>query len=202
MARVTTDLSNVLIAAKNVLVGNGVFTSQQCFLTVEPDEILSGGTAKPEPPVAGLTFVGFSQRPDTYQSEMAEGDAPTMEGDLVVAIWIRSGLDQPARDASFITNASIGASQLVQQVQASLSNVELTNDDGDGILWRTLNYTGVTQRGRWSTDKRWRRVDVRFNCVFEWSATPVDPITPITTPGQAVFAPPAFETPFAVPVFE
>lgn len=177
MARIACDLSDLLTAIKRKLVADEVFTDPQVYLTLEPDEIMTA--AKVEPPMAGLTFVAYDQRPDTMHCEMENEDAPTCEGDVTVAIWLRSGLDQPGRDVSLLTHATEGATKLIQKVLGCLNNESIYDEGGSELTWRTLNFLGVRNRGRWSKDKQWRRIDVRFNTTFMWAPTIFDDLAGI-----------------------
>lgn len=160
MPRVSTTLAEVLSSARQVLVDAGIFTESQAFLTLDPDDLM---LTPPASPFCGLTFNAFNQRLDTMDVEVDEDQEPTMEGELLVACWIRVALDRANRDGYFLTDTTIGASQLIRRIVHALQNRALLNDDGDIIVWRTLNFMGIANRGKWKPDKNWRRIDVRFN---------------------------------------
>jgi hypothetical protein len=177
MARIATTLADLLTSARQVLVDAGIFTESQAFLTLDPDDLM---VAPPASPFCGLTFNAFNQRLDTMDVEVDEDQEPTMEGELLVACWIRIALDRANKDAYLLTDQTRGASQLVRKIVRALQNKALENEDGDVLVWRTLNFMGFANRGKWAKDKNWRRIDVRFNCC--WSMTPVVLVeTPFTT---------------------
>lgn len=173
MARVSCGLDYFLRAVRDRLVSRGVVKDAQTFLTLDADDMLIGTQA---PPVIGVSFDAFDQRPDTLHSEQFEHDAPVMEGELTVALWTRVALDTPGQDARAITNATLGAAQMMRLIFDALNNVELYKD-GDIITWRSLTFIGVRNRGRWAKDKNWRRADVRFDAAFVWRPTGLTPIT-------------------------
>lgn len=159
------SLGEVLQAARDVLVAQGVFTEPQAFLGLDPDDIILGPTS----PIAVVTFGNFDQRDESIHAEVDTTDTPTMQGELIVSMWIRIALDAQGRDTYFLTTNSSnvkGASEKLRQVMVALNNQTLTNSDGETIVWRTLNYLGFRNRGKWGQDKNWRRIDVRFDVVF------------------------------------
>lgn len=165
MARIACDLSDILTATKGVLVANGLGTSDQVYMTVEPEEALLGGETDPR---IGLSFDPFLQRLDTQSCEDDPTTEVTIEGTLTIALWLREGqLDVATTDEIALTNATSGFGKYKRRVVAALSNAMLYNSDGDGLLWRTLSYLGSRKRGRWIKDKSWRRFDVMFNCNYE-----------------------------------
>lgn len=165
MTRVPCELSDILKATQALLVANGIVTPSQCYLTIVPDEMLTGGAASPR---IGLSFDAFDQRVDTLSCEDDPDSTPTVEGDLIVALYLRSNLDIAGRDDQALTNATLGASHYKRLIIAALNNQELLNADGDGITWRSLTYVGFRQRGRRrGEEKDWRRYDVRFDCAYE-----------------------------------
>lgn len=167
MPRIATTLATVLNSARQVLVDAGIFTESQAFLTLDPDDLM---VAPPASPFCGITFNAFNQVMGTMDVEVDEDQEPTMEGELLVACWIRVALDRANRDAHLLTDATRGASELVRKVVHALQNAALEDEFGNVIVWRTLNFMGFANRGKWSRDKNWRRIDVRFNLC--WSLDP------------------------------
>lgn len=162
------SLGELLDAARLVLVAEGVFTDAQTFLTLDPDDVMLN---PPASPLCGVTWIGFDQRDESIHSESDNDDVPTMEGDLVCSLWIRIALDIEGHDkylmlANETTNKVRGASEIVRQIVAALTNQSLYNADGDMITWRTLNFDSIRNRGKWRQDRNWRRIDVRFNATF------------------------------------
>ncbi len=178
-APVPCSLGDILEAARLVLVADGVFTNAQTFLTLDPDDVM---LAPPASPICGITFTAFNQRDDSISSESDEivDEVPTMDGELVCSAWIRIALDKDGRDdyllrANVADNKVQGASVLIRKIVKSLSNEVLFNSEGSQIVWRSLNFLGVRNRGKWRKDKNWRRIDVRFNLTFNMDLTGIVP---------------------------
>lgn len=170
MALVATNIGEVLLAAKGVLVEEEVFTEAQCFIGLDPDDVMLNPAASP---LCCLTFTQFRQREESIHAESDVGDAATMQGEMSCSLWIRVALDKEGWDEHFMTANTanvIGASELIRRVAYTLSNQTLYNSDGDTIVWRSLNYTGFRNRGKWRKDKTWRRIDVTFDLTFNQAA--------------------------------
>lgn len=174
MARIACDLSDFLLAVRLKLVTDGVFTDPQCYLSLDPDEIMA--TSPSASPLCGLTFLAFDQRPDTISCESDNDENPTMEGELVCSVWIRVNLDAPGRDTQLLTNQTLGATQLVRRLFKSLQNASIYDPQGSELTWRTLTFLGARNRGRWKREPAWRRIDVRFNSTFEWLSANSQPM--------------------------
>jgi len=161
-----TDIGEILQAAKRVLVSRFVFTDAQCFLALDSDDVMLVPAASP---ICALTFSQFRQRDDSIHSEVDPEDTPTMQGEIVCSLWIRIALDIEGQDTKFLTvnEGNVrGASRLIRQVTRALNNQTLVNEDAETIIWRTLNYTGFRNRGKWRKDKTWRRIDITFDTTF------------------------------------
>ena len=177
MARVPCELGDIYTAAKLALVTAGIVSDSQCFTTLVPDDLLE---EPPESPIISLSFIAYDHFLSSLSCEDTNLTPPTVEGELIVSIWIRLAVDQNMRDDEAVASAAYGFSPILSQILPVLNNVELVNPSGQGITWRTLTYLGKRNRGRWHRDQEWRRMDMRFDCCFEMIPESV------TTTGNAI----------------
>jgi hypothetical protein len=172
MPRFPCTTADILNAAKRFLVEAGIVSESQTFITLQPDDLLR---EPPDPPIISVSFFGQDQFLQTLSCEATNETTPTIQGDLIFSVWLRLALDQNLRDDEILTTPAYGFSPIVSQLLHTFNNVQLTNESDQEITWRSLNYVGVRNRGRWMRAPEWRRLDVRFDCTFELQPAPVPP---------------------------
>ncbi len=173
MPRIPCQLNDVFAAARLKLIDAGVGTDSQVFITLEPEE-LQQTPAVPDQALFSFSYTGYSQFLSTLSCEDTVETAPTMEGELIVNIWVRMALDSQGSENFTLADQSYGISEKIRQVQAVFNNEMIVDDVGNGLLWRTLNYIDY-RNARRGKDQEWRRTEVRFDCCYE-----ADPSAPGT----------------------
>lgn len=170
--RVAATLWEVLDAARAEVEGcDDAFAAGRAFLTLDPDAIEQ---APPDGVFAGVTWSKWNRPWETVvtdddpESGDPAGQIRVVEGDVVVCLWVRTGLDQPGRDDAQFGNDTVGQERYMRLVVGALDGRELFDDAGDRILMRSLTFLGAANKGRGRMSGGWRRTDLQFNCQFRW----------------------------------
>lgn len=173
MARVACQLYEIYDAVQLALVTAGVVSDSQCFINLMPDDLKR---QPPDAPIIAISFHQEDQQADTIHCELTNEDTPACGGELVLSLWFREALDMQNEDGILMRSQSnpVGLGLLTSQILPVLNNVALENADGDVIVWETLNYIGVRNRGRWRGDEQWRRFDMRFELKFSMLPEEID----------------------------
>lgn len=164
MARVTCGLDDVLLAVRDRLVSRNIVTATQAYIADVTDEL---PMAPPAPPLAGVTFEAFDQRPDTICVD-TDPNVIYAEGFVVVTLWNRIEIDREGRADSALTDAAFGAAKLIKDTLAALNDYDPMNGSGDFILARALISIGTRNRGKYKPEPSWRRFEVRASAAFHW----------------------------------
>lgn len=169
MARIPCQLNDIFESARSKLIAAGVGTDSQCYITLEPEE-LQHTPALPDQALFSFSFRDYAQFPTTLSCEDTVETASTMQGELIVNIWVRMALDPQGSENVTLADQSYGISEKIRQIQATFNNEELLDADGNGITWRTLTYLDY-RNARRGKDQEWRRIEVRFDCCYEADPT-------------------------------
>lgn len=119
----TTTLATVLQTVQNKLIDDELFADNSCFLSLAPDASLY-------PP--SDHFCAIAPGRQVADAPLVVGVGFAFVGQITVAIWNRLALDQVPRADSYLTDASLGLLNKLQDVLTSLQM--FMPQDSNGLL--------------------------------------------------------------------
>lgn len=135
--RVPSILTDILVAIRNKLVTDGLFTPSTCFLSLTPDIL----KAPPNDQLCVLTPTEF--RVDQPCVVGGGNDLMFWLGEFMVTLWVRLATDRQMQDTLWITDRTLGALKLHDKLFESLQLYDPTNPAGNFYMGEPMRLLRV-----------------------------------------------------------
>jgi hypothetical protein len=136
---IASDIGTILVAMREKLVADGIFTYPCCFVTILPDSAL---TLPPGDHIAVIRPARQYVRQSVVDG--AGNNFLWMDGEFTVALWNRLDLDPTGEGHAddYITDTALGFTKLITCITNSLSQLALQDSNSNYVIIEPARLNG------------------------------------------------------------
>ncbi len=147
-----TPISQSLLAVKNKLITDNVFTSSECFISLEPHKIEYVGGV-----YAAITPGRISIDQDFVAGAGIYGGLINMT--VNIRLWCMNALDESSRDTQALTDNTLGILTKLNSVIQSLQMYVYCDANSIGSFAEPMRLLSIDRPNRDATRPEWCNID-------------------------------------------